>query len=349
MSRASKLRSLLGVLAKDLPRYIRALNSNSDNYLAICNRGDRLEPGPDNCGYRCAWQWTSDLHAPKHLPILGTSLMRRALRDHPIRSTAAPEPAGMPALSFIIGHRGLERLPHLLATLGSIGGQVGAMAECVVVEQDAEPRLAGHIPDWVRYVHSPPPESKLAYCRSWAFNVGARHARGNALVFHDNDMLAPSDYAKHVLDLVARGFEVINLKRFIFYLTQAHTKGLFGGRAGLVAHSPLAITQNLEGGGSIALTRAAYDAIGGFDEAFVGWGGEDVEFWERACSRRVWPYAFLPLVHLWHAPQPAKGARQSETLALYHSLTRTPVEQRIADLLAAPSGILSGPRGWNAS
>jgi hypothetical protein len=42
------------------------------------------------------------------------------------------------------------------------------------------------------------------------------------------------------------------------------------------------------------------------DEDFMGWGGEDVEFWGRVCTRRVWNYGFLPILHLWHAPQPGK-------------------------------------------
>jgi capsular polysaccharide biosynthesis protein len=248
MRRASDLRSLVGVLAKDLPRYVRALAARGDNYLALCNREERLEASSGARGYRCAWQWTSDLHAPKYLPILGASLMRRALHEHPIRTVAAPAPVDAPTLSFVIGHRGLERLPHLLATLGSIAGQLEAKAECVVVEQDVEPRLAGRLPGWVRYIHTPSPPD-LAYCRSWAFNVGVRQARGDVLVLHDNDMLVPADYARHVLDLVAQGFEIINLKRFIFYLGQPHTQALFDGRAGLLARAPLAVTQNLEGGG----------------------------------------------------------------------------------------------------
>jgi GT2 family glycosyltransferase len=193
-------------------------------------------------------------------------------------------------------------------------------------------------------VHTPLPDPQLAYCRSWAFNVGARHARGEVLVFHDNDMLVPADYAAQVLAVLGRGFEVANLKRFVFYLSEAHSRSVFDGSAGLAHHAPETIVQNLEGGGSFAITRGACEAIGGFDEAFVGWGGEDVEFWERASSRRMWPYAFLPIVHLWHAPQPGKLNAQSEPLALYYARAKIPVEQRIADLLAFPSGALSGPR-----
>lgn len=341
-------RSLASVLIKDWARYRRALKGTGAEYLALCNRQERLEQGPDGRGFRCDWQWTSELHAPKYLPALGVDLIRRALHDHPIRRMAAPPAARRPDVSYVIGHRGSARIPQLLATLESIAGQCGAAVECVVVEQDDQPLLARHLPGWVRHVHTPLPETGLAYCRSWAFNVGARHIGGDILVLHDNDMLVPRDHAAHVLDLVRRGHEVLNLKRFVFYLTQEHTLGVLASRAELTDAAPLAVVQNLEGGGSVAITRAAYEAIGGFDEAFIGWGGEDVEFWERACTRRVWPYAFLPLVHLWHSAQAGKGSPEADTLRLYHSRAHVPVAQRIARLHELGAGSLSGPRTGDA-
>jgi hypothetical protein len=327
----------------DVPRYARALWSRA-NYLSICNRREHLEAAPDGPGYRCTWQWTSDLHAPKYLPVLGTAMLKRALTEHPVRRAAEPDRSQSPQVSFVVGHRGLDRLPQLLATLESIAGQQGAAVECIVVEQDQKPLLTGRLPTWVRHVHTPAPEPQLGYCRSWAFNVGVRYASADVLVLHDNDLLAPSDYAAHILGVVHRGFDVVNLKRFIFYLAQDHSRDVMQGKASLTSAAPLSIMQNAQGGGSVAITRAAYEAIGGFNERFVGWGGEDVEFWERACSRRVWSYAFLPLVHLWHGAQPEKGGRESETLALYHSLAQQPVEQRIAELVSSPYGALSGPR-----
>ncbi len=344
-----RLRHIASVLVKDWARYRRALQSPGDEYLALCNRRESLEPAPTGAGYRCTWQWTSELHAPKYLPSLGADLMRRALRDHPIRKAPAPLATNAPDVSYVIGHRGAARIPQLLATLDAIAGQKGAAVECIVVEQDDHPQLRGQLPPWVRYFHTPLPQPDLAYCRSWAFNFGVRQAAAGVLVLHDNDMLLPCDHAAQVVKLVQQGYEVINLKRFVFYLAEAHSQRVLAGEAGLLDAAPESIVQNLEGGGSVAITRSAYDAIGGFDEAFVGWGGEDVEFWERAASRHVWPYAWLPLVHLWHSAQPGKTERQSETLRLYHERSRTPVELRIARLRGVDSGALSGPNGGNAT
>jgi len=301
--------------------------------MRLCNRNESLAPAADGTGFKCDWQWTSELDAPRFLPSLGTALMRRALRDHPIHRAAAPAPSAHPQASFVIGHRGLARLPHLLATLESIAGQAQARVECIVVEQDNEPFIAGSLPAWVQYVHTPLRDRTMPFSRAWAFNEGVRHARSDTLILHDNDMLVPQDYAATVLQRMAQGFDVVNSKRFVFYLTEAHTRAIFEAGSPLTAEAPLAIVQNLEGGGSIGIRLEAYRAIGGFDEAFVGWGGEDVEFWERAGTRRLWPYASLPIVHLWHSAQPGKHTPDSPNLRLYHERARIDPRQRVQRLL----------------
>jgi hypothetical protein len=337
-----KIRRMLGVLTLDVPRYLPRLWSANARYLSICNRNEMLDPDPRGDGYRCTWQWSSDLHAPKLLPPLGRALMRRALRDHPIGHASRPSAEGPPRVSFVIGHRGTARLSLLLATIESIASQTDVPVECIVVEQDMESHLAGRLPPWVRHVHTPLPEPSLRYCRSWAFNVGVRHATSPVLVLHDNDILVPTGYAAAVLRLQTRGFDVLNLKRFVFYLGEAATARLLEARAEIGDSLPVAVGQNLLGG-SLAITREAYDAIGGFDEAFIGWGGEDVEFWERARSRRAWEYGFLPFIHLWHEAQPGKNVSDSDTLRLYHSLALVPVQDRIAALVSRASGMMSGP------
>lgn len=344
----SRLRTLAGIALWDAPIYLRAWRCGGDGWRAVRNRAERLEPAPDRSGHRCLWPWTSDLHAPKHVPALGRWLMRRALADHPFALADLPPAASSapPQLSFLIGHRGMARLPHLLMTLRSIAAQRGAAVECIVIEQDVVSRLGPHLPAWVRLVHTPPPASDMPYCRAWSFNIGAQHARADVLVLHDNDMPVPADYAAWILARVAQGYEVVNPKRFVFYLSEAHTQAVFTRGADWLAAAPQAIVQNLEGGGSVAITRAAYEAIGGLDESFIGWGGEDNEFWERAQTRRVWPWAGLPLMHLWHAAQPGKRDATYHTARHYQALARIDPRERIARLHAIAQGSAQGPAGW---
>jgi GT2 family glycosyltransferase len=344
------VKEFAGVLVKDLARYVRLLRrKDSSDYLRICNRAERLELGPGGLGYRCDWKWTSELHAPKHLSVLGRWLMKRALADHPIGFAERPRSEHeSPDISFIIGHRGDSRLPHLLSTLASIAAQRDIVLECLVIEQDVRPQLPAHLPSWVRHVHTPPPDAGMAYCRSWAFNIGARLARGRVLVLHDNDILVPRDYGAHLLAHFREGFDMVNLKRFVFYLSAGHTDAVLGGEAAGLADAPLeAIVQNAECGASVAVLRDAYERIGGMDESFIGWGGEDNEFCERAHTLRTWPYAYLPFVHLWHPAQPGKQRLDNPTLRRFHELSAIPAKDRVARLRQLQGGSMAGPIGWS--
>ena len=324
------LKQKLGALAIDLPRFEWRLRRN---WVLVRNRAERVESGPAAVGMRCGWQWTSALHVAKVFPSTGRRLFRRALRDWPLRFAAAPPAVAQhPRVSFVIGHRGTGRLPHLLATLRTIAAQRDVACECIVVEQSDQQEIASLLPPWVRYVHTRPPLPDMPYCRSWTLNVGARQARGELLVLHDNDMLIPMDYASELLRHYSEGYEVINLKRFVFYITQAETSKFFATGTLETSAACEEIIQNLEAGGSVAIARDAFIALGGFDESFIGWGGEDNEFWERAQTRRTWPFAYLPVVHLWHPAQPRKTDPANPTLLHYKARAAVAAELRIAEL-----------------
>jgi GT2 family glycosyltransferase len=264
------------------------------------------------------------------------------------------------------------------------------------VEQSIKEEVKASLPNWVRYIHTPLPRPDLPYCRSWALNVGAREAKGKVLILHDNDFLVPVDYASDVLSKFNSGNEVIQPKRFMFYLSQKGTERIFAKHVkgfinqhdsnncchredrrdaaissfknkiasppaearndampkGLMAAheisfrliiqiAPERIVQNLEAGGSIAVGRDAYFAIGGFDESFIGWGGEDNEFWDRAQTRKVCPYGFLPLVHLWHPGQPDKhyvGGQGRYTGELFENKMKMGREERTKELILLDFG-----------
>jgi glycosyltransferase involved in cell wall biosynthesis len=333
------VRKRAGALIHDLPRYLWGMRARGPipvtraPWLSIRNRGERLITGPERKGVLCQWQWTSDLHITRVFPSLGLRLMRRALRDWPITTTPHSITGGSPPdVSFIIGHKGVDRLPLLLTTLASIADQRDCSVECVVVEQSISPEIQRFLPLWVKYVHTPLPDPTMPYCRAWALNVGARAARGRLLVLHDNDMLVPHGYGAELTTTGNSGYEVINLKRFIFYLSRDHSEGVVNGTLSLGARPPENVMQNAEAGGTLAITRAAYFEIGAFDESFIGWGGEDTEFWERAQTRRVWYHGYLPFIHLWHAPQAGKLETSRVTAPLYQMKSVIPVGQRISDL-----------------
>jgi hypothetical protein len=314
-------------LVYDWPPF--ALHMLRGDWVRIRNRNESIES--DGRGVRCNWRYTSDLHIANVYPSAGAWLMRRALRDWPL---LAPLPAsgervaegrvrGATRVSFLIGHRGRARLPQLQATLDSIAAQDIAV-ECIVVEQSERPEI--ELPPWVRYVHTP--SGELPYCRAWAFNVAARLATTNVLVLHDGDLLVPRGYAAEALAQVEKGKSFADLKRFLFYLR--------------ADGSLEKIVQNAQGG-SVVAAREAYWAIGGFDESFVGWGGEDNDFWDRArTSGSIHDFGYLPLVHLHHEAQPGKIVG-TPAIERYQRIESIPPAERIARLREREQGRIEGP------
>lgn len=316
-------RQKLGALVIDVPRFARYLCLpawTGAHWTLYRNRQDRIAVNPDGRGVQCDWDYTRQLHLCNVFPCTARILLRRALAEWPILLVDFPRQIGSdgccsnrgnvphdpPEVSFIIGHRGRARLPHLLQVLKSIATQREVRFECIVVEQDVEPTVRELLPGWVRYVHTPIPPD-VPYCRSWAFNVAARMARSPLFIFHDNDMLVPAGYGAESAKIVRAGFDAVNLKRFVFYLAETEQEvgmKLAHGKRVDVDH----VVEHLEAGGSVVVSRDAFEGIGGFDEDFVGWGGEDNEFWDRCRTRKVWNYGYLPILHLWHDGQPGKRA-----------------------------------------
>jgi N-terminal domain of galactosyltransferase len=329
-------RRLLGAAVRDLPLYVRTLANGSTAYLGIRNRAECITAAPfAGHGFRCEWRWTSDLYAPKIFPLLGRLLFQRALADRPIELAGSPgNTDSSPDVSFVIGHRGRERSPLLDLTLMSIAAQRGVSVEAVVVEQAiGESDLS--LPSWVRHVVTPAEDAP--FNRAWAFNVGAKVAEGKVVILHDGDMLVPREYAQCVIDRVEAGNEVVDAKRFIFYLSEGDTNAVCRSRR-LDDVVPMKIVQNLLAGGSVATTAGAYARLGGMDEGFVGWGGEDSEFWERCALLPRWDFGYLPIVHLWHREQPMKEQTDNPTVNRYSRLAGLPPDERVRRLAAAPRG-----------
>lgn len=325
------LKSWGGIIFYDLLRYEKALNSSSDSWQSLCNRGEHLDFLSG--GIVCNWRWSTQLHAVNFVPVWGRRLMARALNLYPI--TLSDTPVGetsMPLVSVIIGHRGEERLPLLQQTLRSFAGQIGVNFECIVIEESLSESINRNLPKWVRYVHLPVGTSEQAYNRSRVFNLGARLAKGELLIFHDNDMMVANCYVRDNWVKYQDGYDVLNLKRFIFYLTKKHTDEICT-RNTITTHSPEFVLQNLTGGGSLAVGKKSFNNIGGFDEGFVGWGGEDVEFWERAQVLKVCNAGHLPIIHLWHTPQPDKNKKKdSNAMRRLDEVSKIPVKERIRSL-----------------
>jgi hypothetical protein len=308
------LRQRIGALIYDWPRYRDVRRSG--RWELMRNRNERITT--DGRGVRCEWVFTSDLHIVNVFPSTGAALMRMAFTQWPIETRDAPQTGARPLVSFVIGHRGVSRLPHLLTTLRSIAGQCDVPIECIVVEQDRARIIEKQLPEWVRYVFTP---CETDYNRAAAFNAGVEIAQGELVVLHDNDIVVPAGYAREIVARGRDGFEFQNLKRFLFYLNATADR------------TPTSVMQNAVGG-SIAAARRSYIDIGGFDEGFVGWGGEDNDFWDRVHAHgNAYEFGYLPMIHLHHEAQKGKSDSSASGMRRYHDDIRSiPAEERIRRL-----------------
>lgn len=303
-SRGDTLRENLGVLLFDMPLYLVHM-MRPGGWANIGNRNDSLEIGPGKQGIRCKGRWSSDLHACHVFPSIGKKLLRAALREWPIHLDGPGSSAQNPDISFVIPHRGVERQPLLLHTIRSILVQREVAVECIVVEQSQAKQIDG-LPEGVRHIHLPHPEDPAGWHKSWAYNKGVEAARADIVVCHDGDILVPADYAREILKFIrSEDYEVVHLQRFLFCLNQQDTDRLIETNRLEDAYRPERVRQNWQGG-TLAIRKDAFFQVGGYDERFVGWGGEDNEFFDRCQTLRSWRYGYLPFIHLWHPPQTEK-------------------------------------------
>ena len=178
--------------------------------------------------------------------------------------------------------------------------------ELLVVEQDQAPELDST--EWRYttkrlYVVNPGPFNK-----GWGFNVGARAARSDVLFFCDADLLLAHSALKAAQSLCSRRALAVKPFDCLIDLNQADTQSILSGR--LAPDFEREDASKIRGdrealcfcGGAFFMRRNLYNALGGFDERYLGWGAEDDAITVKL-QRMTTELAVLEgraAVHLWH-------------------------------------------------
>ena len=143
----------------------------------------------------------------------------------------------------------------------------------------------------------------------------------------------PRDYGKEIIKHIKKNnCEVVHLQRLLFCMGRLDTSWMLSTNNTKLDFIPDRVRQNWQGG-TLALKKDAFFRIGGYDVQFVGWGGEDNEFYDRCRTLNGWRYGYMPFIHLWHKAQTEKLSTERERNLKYLRilLGRTP-EERIASL-----------------
>ena len=216
--------------------------------------------------------------------------------------------------------------------------------EVIVVEQDAIPRIQEALPDagckWI-FAYNPGPFNK-----SWGFNVGVRYCSTPILGFGDADLIVDGVLAQCIA-YCARGIQTLKPYRRLIDLTPEETAIVRGGNYGFQPSRSEASAPNREprgefvvfGGGLFFMRTDAFRQVGGWDERFVGWGGEDDAMTYKIERSRLSAVELdeHPAIHLWHrrSPEATSGqpayADNCALLAAYRHYT-DPQLRRLADV-----------------
>lgn len=151
-------------------------------------------------------------------------------------------------------------------------------AKILVIEQSTKTNLS-NIKN-IEYLHLP---TKVNYYnRSLGFNEGYRKTKSDILFFTDNDFLIHPKIIKDLPRYIKK-YEVFTPYNICQMLDEKETLEFIkkgpkhiptGGRA--------RSKKNTSKGGAVIVSRKAYAKIGGHDEDFRGWGGEDDIFFYMA-------------------------------------------------------------------
>ena len=263
--------------------------------------------------------------------------MKRALEQWPVTFKPNLKSKVFPDVSFVIPFRGKDRLPLLKATISTILSQNDVNIECIIIEQSTD-RIIDNLPIEVRYIHLPNEHNQTSWQKSWVYNVGVVEAKSDIVVCHDADLLVPNQYASEILRFFNNNsLDVLHLQRFLFCLPKNATEHTINFHEITCLSPPERVRQNWQGG-TVAIRKKAFFSIGGFDERFVGWGGEDNEFFDRCRLLNAYRFGYLPFIHLWHPPQNTKThSLDNPNIALLNNLLEIPPQKRVNFLLETQS------------
>lgn len=276
------------------------------NWTDLRNRHENVLVDQDSSGRICDWQNSSKLTVSRVFPKVGGRLLAHCLSQWPIVFHPLGQPlarAESPVVSFVVGFRGIERRGQFEMCLASIRGQTGIDCELIVVEQCGTSLVHELLPEDVVHIIQGEAAEGIPFNRSWALNVGARHARGEIVVSLDADMVVPSRFAEAIAGVMQRSnLDALRLARFVFYIDEPDSRRAWAEMSLAHVRSCSEIVANCRT--PLAVRTATYLEIGGHDESFFGWGGEDDEFEDRLQVTRYAKGAFLPVIHIWHPHAP---------------------------------------------
>lgn len=294
----------------------------------LCNRHERLEKGMN--GERiCLWEDSSFLTVSRLFPQVGGRLLKHCLREWPVQLSKSPQIAKLtnrPKISIVLPVAGRDRIMPFQFVLKAFFEQTFRNVEIIVVEHAPEPVFEKVCPNEVKYIFLQC-ERNQQFNKSMSMNEGVRNAKAPYVLLHDADIVPPKKYIESIVQRLDLGWDAVRPMRLIFHLNSTDSN-VFIAKDGMFLPKEVAMVQQNNPGISTAVFKKVYEEIGGHDEQFWGWGGEDLEFLDRLNTVRLFQGSYTLGIHLWHSDAPKKMSGDRNQKLMTHK-REIPPEDRI--------------------
>lgn len=207
--------------------------------------------------------------------------------------------------SYIICYRhNEERYKNLLRVLDWLDSF--SDIEVIIVEQDLDEKLELDISKYNFNYKKIFTFSKLPFERSWAFNVGLMNSSTDIIVFGDCDLIMNKE---QFLESIGKTSEFDCISPYKSVLDLDPQESLYGLKEwSKIKRAGRGETDNQKinlTGGIVIYKKESILKIGGWDENFIGWGGEDdwqTRKTEMFLNSTEMPYRCYHLYHKRVAP-----------------------------------------------
>lgn len=200
------------------------------------------------------------------------------------------------AFTYVIGYRHkIDRIQNLRRVLDWINGFGGV--EVLLIEQDTHSKIS-HLNLKAKHIFV---KSNMPYNRSWAFNVALKNSNSNIMVFGDSDLIMePNEFITGLNAL--KEYSMVSPYNSVIDLTPQET--------GMQLNEMLTINRPGRGetdiqkinicGGIAMFRKDDIIKIGGWNEDFLSWGGEDDAQAIKVKNFLSWTELKAKCYHLYH-------------------------------------------------
>ena len=249
----------------------------------------------------------------------------KSLPTNRIKITASKRSV-VPRISCVIPFKDLVRHNVIQTIVDNIRAQRFPDIEIILSEQDIKSRFTES--DLECTTHVLLSTANQPFNKSIAFNAGVALATSDKLLLHDADILVPAHYMKTIYSAL-ESVESTHMGNRVLYADKRSSD--------LVAKTKVVnddiqcdkIVTYFEGG-SIGCRYDTYWRVGGFVEAFVGYGVEDCDFYYRLSKASKWyDNRIFDFLHLWHNRTPGWNELHANNKAIGIKLLALGLEERI--------------------